>query len=156
MGLSAPKVTRNWVCAVELADGTAGSEFLTARPGGAGAGRAEGAAGCAVRVALAMEALGPGLSDIVFRIRCFTEGLETAEKRLGWSAWSGKGRAEDRAGAAGRTTSCCPPGSGGSAELSSAGGGDDRAEILGLGAGAAHQCPIDIADREDLGRIAEA
>ena len=29
-----------------------------------------------------MEALGPGLSDIVFRICCFLEGLETAEKRL--------------------------------------------------------------------------
>ena len=38
----------------------------------------------------AMEALGPGLSDIVFRICCFLEGLETAEKRLGWSARSGK------------------------------------------------------------------
>ena len=37
-----------------------------------------------------MEALGPGLSDIVFRICCFLEGLETAEKRLGWSARSGK------------------------------------------------------------------
>ena len=37
-----------------------------------------------------MEALGPGLSDIVFRVCCFLEGLETAEKRLGWSARSGK------------------------------------------------------------------
>ena len=44
--------------------------------------------GCASRKA--MEALGPGLSDIVFRICCFLEGLETAEKRLGWSARSGK------------------------------------------------------------------
>ena len=43
-----------------------------------------------MRVAKAMEALGPGLSDIVFRICCFLEGLETAEKRLGWSARSGK------------------------------------------------------------------
>ena len=43
-----------------------------------------------VRVAKAMEALGPGLSDIVFRVCCFLEGLETAEKRLGWSARSGK------------------------------------------------------------------
>ena len=37
-----------------------------------------------------MEALGPGLSDVVFRVCCFLEGLETAEKRLGWSARSGK------------------------------------------------------------------
>ena len=37
-----------------------------------------------------MEALGPGLSDVVFRVCCFLEGLETVEKRLGWSARSGK------------------------------------------------------------------
>ena len=37
-----------------------------------------------------MEALGPGLSDVVFRVCCFLEGLETAEKRLGWSARSGE------------------------------------------------------------------
>jgi hypothetical protein len=42
------------------------------------------------RLNLAMSALGPGLSDIVFRVCCFLEGLEAAEKRLGWSARSGK------------------------------------------------------------------
>ena len=56
----------------------------------AGRGPAEGPGDARVRVAKAMEALGPGLSDIVFRICCFLEGLETAEKRLGWSARSGK------------------------------------------------------------------
>ena len=55
-----------------------------------GRGPAEGPQDARVRVAKAMEALGPGLSDIVFRICCFLEGLETAEKRLGWSARSGK------------------------------------------------------------------
>lgn len=77
----APRVTQNW------------ERFLTAggsRSGAAGRGPAEGPADARVRVARAMEALGPGLSDIVFRICCFLEGLETAEKRLGWSARSGK------------------------------------------------------------------
>jgi hypothetical protein len=76
-----PRVTQNW------------EKFLTAGSarGGAGSrGPAEGPADARARVAKALEALGPGLSDIVFRICCFLEGLETAEKRLGWSARSGK------------------------------------------------------------------
>ena len=76
-----PRVTQNW------------DRFLTAGSSrGAGGGRdgADGSPDARVRVARAMEALGPGLSDIVFRICCFLEGLETAEKRLGWSARSGK------------------------------------------------------------------
>jgi hypothetical protein len=76
-----PRVAQNW------------ERFLTA--GGSrgvtqGRGPAEGPADARVRVAKAMEALGPGLSDVVFRVCCFLEGLETAEKRLGWSARSGK------------------------------------------------------------------
>jgi hypothetical protein len=77
----APRTTQNW------------ERFLTTGcDRGAGPGRApiEGSPDARVRVAKAMEALGPGLSDIVFRICCFLEGLETAEKRLGWSARSGK------------------------------------------------------------------
>lgn len=77
----APRTTQNW------------ERFLTAgsdRGAGPGRGPAEGSPDARVRVAKAMEALGPGLSDIVFRICCFLEGLETAEKRLGWSARSGK------------------------------------------------------------------
>ncbi|MBA3324435.1 MAG: helix-turn-helix domain-containing protein [Rhodobacteraceae bacterium] len=76
-----PRVTQNW------------ERFLTAGSRGgvqAGRGMAEGPQDARTRVAGAMEALGPGLSDIVFRICCFLEGLETAEKRLGWSARSGK------------------------------------------------------------------
>ena len=38
----------------------------------------------------ALDDLGPGLSDVVLRVCCFLEGLESAEKRLGWSARSGK------------------------------------------------------------------
>ena len=37
-----------------------------------------------------MDDLGPGLADVVMRVCCFLEGLESAEKRLGWSARSGK------------------------------------------------------------------
>jgi hypothetical protein len=76
----APRVTQNWDRFL-----TAGaSRGVSAREG------AEGPQDARVRVAKAMQALGPGLSDIVFRICCFLEGLETAEKRLGWSARSGK------------------------------------------------------------------
>lgn len=81
MAQMGPRVTQNW------------EKFLTAGSsrGTSGArGPAEGPADARERVAKAMEALGPGLSDIVFRVCCFLEGLETAEKRLGWSARSGK------------------------------------------------------------------
>ncbi|WP_233713199.1 DUF6456 domain-containing protein [Amaricoccus solimangrovi] len=75
-----PRVTQNW------------ERFLTAGAsrGAPGPRDAEGSPDARTRVAKAMEALGPGLSDIVFRICCFLEGIETAEKRLGWSARSGK------------------------------------------------------------------
>lgn len=42
------------------------------------------------RVSAALRALGPGLGDVVLRVCCFLEGLEAAEKRMGWSARSGK------------------------------------------------------------------
>ncbi|WP_232823085.1 DUF6456 domain-containing protein [Oceanibium sediminis] len=76
-----PRITQNW------------EAFLTPKqspkaPGGAGA--AEGPQAARDRVAAAMKTLGPGLSDVAFRVCCFLEGLETAEKRLGWSARSGK------------------------------------------------------------------
>lgn len=77
-----PRVTQNW------------ERFLTS--GGArgtiapGRSPGDGPQDARTRVANALEALGPGLSDIVFRVCCFLEGLETAEKRLGWSARSGK------------------------------------------------------------------
>lgn len=77
-----PRITQNW------------ERFLTAssdRDGfDASRGGPEGSPDARIRVARAMEALGPGLSDIVFRVCCFLEGLETAEKRMGWSARSGK------------------------------------------------------------------
>jgi hypothetical protein len=42
------------------------------------------------RVVNALRELGPGLSDVVLRCCCCLEGLEKAEKRMGWSARSGK------------------------------------------------------------------
>ncbi len=77
-----PRVAQNWERFL-----TAGGGRGQMQPGRSGA---EGPQDARIRVAKAMEALGPGLSDIVFRICCFLEGLETAEKRLGWSARSGK------------------------------------------------------------------
>lgn len=42
------------------------------------------------RATTALCALGPGLSDIALRCCCHLEGLEVAERELGWSARSGK------------------------------------------------------------------
>ncbi len=42
------------------------------------------------RVRAALEDLGPGLGDVVLRCCCMMEGMEEAERRMGWSARSGK------------------------------------------------------------------
>ena len=42
------------------------------------------------RVCAAMGDLGPGLADVALRCCCLLEGLESLEKRMGWSARSGK------------------------------------------------------------------
>ncbi len=42
------------------------------------------------RVMFALKELGPGLADVVLRCCCYQEGLEQAEKKMGWSARSGK------------------------------------------------------------------
>lgn len=75
-----PRVTQNW------------DRFLTAGDRGSfgGSGPAEGPRAARDRVAGALRELGPGLGDVVLRCCCFLEGLETAEKRMGWSARSGK------------------------------------------------------------------
>lgn len=76
-----PRVAQNW------------DRFLTGSGRGSfvgDSGVGDGPAGARRRVADAMADLGPGLSDVVLRCCCFLEGLETAEKRLGWSARSGK------------------------------------------------------------------
>ena len=42
------------------------------------------------RVRAALEDLGPGLADVVLECCCLLEGLEVTEKKMGWSARSGK------------------------------------------------------------------
>lgn len=42
------------------------------------------------RVGAALLDLGPGLGDVALRCCCYLEGMEQAEKRMGWSARSGK------------------------------------------------------------------
>ena len=75
-----PRVTQNW------------DRFLTGvdhnpigMPGSAGGSDAAGA-----RVISALRDLGPGLGDVALRCCCYLEGLGRAEKRMGWSARSGK------------------------------------------------------------------
>ncbi len=77
-----PRVAQNW------------DNFLTAGSdiGGPSQGGTAGGAPSAARerVAKALRYLGPGLGDVALRCCCYLEGLETAEKRMGWSARSGK------------------------------------------------------------------
>lgn len=76
-----PRVTQNW------------ERFLTGSDRGSivGDGKTGGGARDARdRVSAALRDLGPGLGDMVLRCCCFQEGLEVAEKRMGWSARSGK------------------------------------------------------------------
>ncbi|MBL4628577.1 MAG: helix-turn-helix domain-containing protein [Roseicyclus sp.] len=76
-----PRVGQNWD---RFLTGSDRGGFMT--DGGIG----EGPSAARKRVSEAMDALGPGLADVVMRVCCFLEGLESAEKRLGWSARSGK------------------------------------------------------------------
>ncbi len=76
-----PQVSQNW------------DHFLTAGGRGTYDSDAHGGRGFSDardRVARALSDLGPGLSDVALRCCCFLEGLELAEKRMGWSARSGK------------------------------------------------------------------
>ncbi|MCF3974492.1 DUF6456 domain-containing protein [Paracoccus salsus] len=75
-----PRVTQNW-------DGfmTAGIDLSSS-----GGGYRGGSESARDRVAVALRDLGPGMGDIVLRVCCFLEGIEMTERRLGWSARSGK------------------------------------------------------------------
>lgn len=76
-----PRVAQNW------------DRFLTGGDRGgfrADGGLAEGPRAARERVAAALRDLGPGLGDVALRVCCFLEGIETAERRMGWAARSGK------------------------------------------------------------------
>lgn len=76
-----PRVGQNWDRFLTMGDR---GGFLS--DGGIG----DGPRDARKRVSDALDDLGPGLADVVLRVCCFLEGLESAEKRLGWSARSGK------------------------------------------------------------------
>ena len=75
-----PKVAQNW------------DRFLTAgvQGGASGTGLTPGPEAARARIAAALRDLGPGLGDVALRCCCYLEGLEVAERRMGWSARSGK------------------------------------------------------------------
>ncbi len=75
-----PRVAQDWRRFLTPADGRSGP----------GAGPSEGPAAAREKVSAALAALGPGLNDAVLRACCFLEGLEATERRMGWSARSGK------------------------------------------------------------------
>lgn len=75
-----PRVAQNW------------DRFLTSgidvsRVSSSFGGGSEGARD---RVGAALRELGPGMGDMCLRVCCFLEGIEMTERRLGWSARSGK------------------------------------------------------------------
>ncbi len=77
-----PSVAQDWRKFLTPGDRLSGSPRPT--------GPAEGPRAARERVTTALGVLGPGLSDVALRTCCFLEGLEGCERRLGWSARSGK------------------------------------------------------------------
>lgn len=75
-----PRVTQNWEKFL-----TGGARSLFSGHGGSG-----GSEKARERVMTALADLGPGLGDVVLRCCCFLEGMESVERRMGWSARSGK------------------------------------------------------------------
>lgn len=75
-----PRVTQNW------------DKFLTSgvQSGPSTGGDIGGSERARDRVMTALTDLGPGLGDVVLRSCCYLEGMESVEKRMGWSARSGK------------------------------------------------------------------
>ena len=76
-----PRVAQNW------------ERFLTTGDRGGfrpDTGVADGPRVARDRVSAALRDLGPGLGDVALRVCCFLEGVEAAERRMGWAARSGK------------------------------------------------------------------
>lgn len=75
-----PRVTQNWE---KFLNGGASSTIQMSGDGG-------GSDAARTRLMAALKDLGPGLGDVVLRSCCFLEGMEAVERRMGWSARSGK------------------------------------------------------------------
>ncbi|GAW33898.1 hypothetical protein RA2_00943 [Roseovarius sp. A-2] len=75
-----PRVTQNWDRFLSHVDDSSPA------PGPL----AYNAEAARARVIAALRDLGPGLGDVALRCCCYLEGLERAEKKMGWSARSGK------------------------------------------------------------------
>ncbi len=75
-----PRIAQNWE---RFLNGGVRGDIATSGEGG-------GSAAARKRVTGALSDLGPGLGDVVLRCCCFLEGMEAAERRMGWSARSGK------------------------------------------------------------------
>ncbi|MBC7132640.1 MAG: helix-turn-helix domain containing protein [Roseovarius sp.] len=76
----APRMAQNW------------DHFLTHVDDGGAVPEPTGYGAEAARARLigALRDLGPGLGDVVLRCCCYLQGLETAERKMGWSARSAK------------------------------------------------------------------
>ena len=77
-----PQIAQDWRKFLTPGDRLSGSPK--------GVGPSDGALMARDRVMAALSSLGPGLSDVALRTCCFLEGLEACERRMGWSARSGK------------------------------------------------------------------
>ncbi|PTX50293.1 DUF6456 domain-containing protein [Allosediminivita pacifica] len=73
-----PSGTQNW------------EHLMSGKIDGCGTSGAGGTIDAKARLRAALADLGPGLGDVALQCCCYLEGLETTEKRLGWSARSGK------------------------------------------------------------------
>jgi len=80
----APGVTQNWQRF--LTSGVEGGRCTSAQEREVG----DGASASRARLADAPDALGPSLADVVLRVCCFLEGIETVESSMNWSRRSGK------------------------------------------------------------------
>lgn len=69
---------------------TSWEAFMTGQAPDATVTGPQGAVAAHARVRGALADLGPGLGDVALRCCCFLEGLEQTEKKMGWSARSGK------------------------------------------------------------------
>lgn len=82
MAQMGPSIAQNWQKFLTPGDKYSGSPV----PGTS----SDGALMARDRFMKALSVIGPGLADVAMRTCCFLEGLEACERRMGWSARSGK------------------------------------------------------------------